>query len=382
MIKEMCKIARKTTEQFQKELNNVHNNEYTVLGEYINNRIKILIRHNICGLEWEVNPKNILQGSRCPNCNGHTRWTNDSFKKKVYELAKDEYSLLENYIGYDNKLDLLHNTCGNIYSVTPHEFIGGHRCPKCQHRSYKKTNEEYLQEVNNIWKNEFEILSEYRNANTKIDVKHIPCGNVYTISPRGLLGGKSPCRCNKESPFKKTDEAFKEELRVLTNEEYISEENYIDANTSILFRHIKCGSIFETTPHRFLSKHTRCPFCNGSKGEQAVQSYLDYNNLKYKREFTFDDCINKAPLPFDFAVIKDEKLGIIEFDGKQHFESIEWFGGQEGFEYTKHNDNIKNKYCEENNIPLLRIPYWDFNNINSLIDNFINEFKADGCQLF
>ena len=55
---------------------------------------------------------------------------------------------------------------------------------------------------------------------------------------------------------------------------------------------------------------------------------------------------------------------LIEFDGEQHFEPVEYFGGEEKFLIQKERDKRKNKYCEENNIPLLRIPYLDYQQID------------------
>lgn len=73
------------------------------------------------------------------------------------------------------------------------------------------------------------------------------------------------------------------------------------------------------------------------------------------------DCFvdNKTyPLRFDFYVIQDNgKNYIIEYDGAQHFQSIEWFGGEPGLEKRKIRDAVKNNYCKKNNIPLIRIPY-------------------------
>ena len=58
----------------------------------------------------------------------------------------------------------------------------------------------------------------------------------------------------------------------------------------------------------------------------------------------------------------------IEFDGRQHFEIIERFDGINSFNKVKINDNIKNLYCSNNNINLLRIPYWDFGNIENILN--------------
>ena len=81
----------------------------------------------------------------------------------------------------------------------------------------------------------------------------------------------------------------------------------------------------------------------------------------------------------DFAIFKDDKLiGIIEFDGEQHFH-IKSFGSQnkekitKNFKDTQLRDTIKNKYCEENNIPLLRIKYTQFDMIEEILNDFLEK---------
>ena len=77
-------------------------------------------------------------------------------------------------------------------------------------------------------------------------------------------------------------------------------------------------------------------------------------------------------LRFDFAIFNDidktDLKCLIEYDGKQHFEQIDYFGGENGFLYTQHNDKIKNYYCNDNNIELIRIPYWEYKNIPNILE--------------
>jgi hypothetical protein len=61
-------------------------------------------------------------------------------------------------------------------------------------------------------------------------------------------------------------------------------------------------------------------------------------------------------MPFDFYI--PSKNVLIEYDGRQHYEAIEYFGGEEELNWIKYKDAIKTKYCLDNNIPLLRLPYW------------------------
>ena len=75
----------------------------------------------------------------------------------------------------------------------------------------------------------------------------------------------------------------------------------------------------------------------------------------YIKQYKFNDCKNKQPLPFDFY-IKSKNI-CIEYDGEQHFIVKKHWGGINSLEYIKQNDNIKTKYCEDNNIKLIRIKY-------------------------
>lgn len=112
-----------------------------------------------------------------------------------------------------------------------------------------------------------------------------------------------------------------------------------------------------------------CPYCNFSKGEIAINQLLKSKNIKYIHQKRFVDCIDTNPLSFDFYL--DGYNIIIEFDGIQHFEPIEHFGGTHEFLDRQKKDNIKNKYCKENHISLLRISYQEIDQIEILFNNFL-----------
>lgn len=114
-----------------------------------------------------------------------------------------------------------------------------------------------------------------------------------------------------------------------------------------------------------------CPRCNISKGEKKIEEFLNRSNIAYKREYTFEDCKNKFPLRFDFALFKSGKLEmLIEYDGEQHYlgrARSDPSKSKETLRRIQKNDGIKNEYCLKNMIPLLRIPYWEFENIDEIL---------------
>lgn len=102
-----------------------------------------------------------------------------------------------------------------------------------------------------------------------------------------------------------------------------------------------------------------------SKAVKDIRNVLDMKNVSYEMEKTFDDCKNILPLRFDFYLPTFNMCN--EYDGLQHFESCGW-GGEEKLKLTQKNDKIKNDYCIQNNIKLLRIKY-DEDHIRIVLEN-------------
>lgn len=150
---------------------------------------------------------------------------------------------------------------------------------------------------------------------------------------------------------------------------------YVNNRTKIKCRCKDCGNEWEATPSNLL-KYRGCPACSASKGEKFIAYYLKENNIAFIPQKRFDDCKDKRALPFDFYLPSFNMC--IEFDGQQHFNPDTYFGeseekAKEDFERLKRRDNIKNNYCAKNNITLIRIPYWEVNNISVLLDKIFNK---------
>jgi len=92
-----------------------------------------------------------------------------------------------------------------------------------------------------------------------------------------------------------------------------------------------------------------------SYGEVLIVDFFDKNEIKYIYNKSLKDCISSSKLRFDFY-LPDFNV-CIEFDGIQHFQPVAPFGGMEEFEKLKIRDEIKNKWCEVNNIKLVRFNY-------------------------
>ena len=110
-----------------------------------------------------------------------------------------------------------------------------------------------------------------------------------------------------------------------------------------------------------------------SKGELKISEWLYKNNINYKEEYTFDDLKDIKKLRFDFAIFNDngEVKMLIEFDGKQHQGEGVFAKTEEEalllYNELTYSDNLKNEYCFNKCIPLLRIPYDKYSYIDEVL---------------
>jgi hypothetical protein len=173
-----------------------------------------------------------------------------------------------------------------------------------------------------------------------------------------------------EGQMRRTTEDFKRQVYNLVGEEYSVLGEFVSVDDPIKIKHNICNSIYKVRPNDFLFDR-RCPICAESKGEQKIRHWLEDSNKYFSPQYVFEDCKDKKELPFDFAIFEDKEKTrlkcLIEYDGEGHYD--EKVFGKKSFEITVKHDKMKNKYCEINNVELIRIPYWDFDNVEKILKN-------------
>jgi hypothetical protein len=265
---------------------------------------------------------------------------------------------------------------GHIMEQLWDNFKQGHRCKECSNDYNSECRTKYTKEFveDYLFNNGYLIKSEYKDSGTPFVYECLTCGNQAKTNFGQFLIGRRCGVCKNKSL--KTTEKFIKEVFELTNGEYQVLGEYIEANIKMNMKHTTCGYEYPVTPHNFL-RDKRCPNCIKSRGEVMIEEFLIENKINYISQYRIHDCRRVNPLPFDFAIFDDKnKLSLlIEYDGRQHFESVDYFGGEKSLNYTKENDEIKNTYCKENNIQLLRIPYFEFNNINNILGSELCNFN-------
>lgn len=347
-------MKRKTNKEFQQEIFDLVGDEYKFLDTYVNNKTKLRVKHNKCGHTYKVLPTNFLSGRRCPYCAVSIKTKTDTqFKQEVFDLVGDEYTFLDTYVNALDKIRIKHNKCNQVYKVTPAHFLTGERCPYCAVSTKTKTDTQFKQEIFDLVGDEYVFLDNYVNTRTKIKVKHNKCGHIYEIKPNTFLQGSRCPYCS--STTKKADAQFKQEVFDLVGNEYTFLDSYVNNKTKIRVKHNKCEHIYYVAPTEFFNHSTRCPYCNSPKGELIITKILNILNIKYEYQKTFDGLRDDKPLSYDFYVPSQSIL--IEYQGIQHYEPIDFFGGASVFEKQQKHDKLKLDYAKANGYNLIAIPY-------------------------
>ena len=356
-----------THEEFMEKFyeKNLNAENVEILSEYKNARTKIKCKCKIDGYEWNAMPSNLLNGTGCKICcDNKKKLTHEEFINRMKEVNND-IEILGEYINNATKIKCRCKIDNYIFETRPQDLLNGIGCPKCSNKIKNKTTGYFINELKEINDN-IEVLGEYKGSKIKIKCKCKIDGYEWETIPQNLLKGSS---CPKCAGKYKTTEEFKQEMKKINeNIEILGE--YVNAKTKIKVRCKKDGNIWNAKPNDLLSG-CGCPQCNESKGEKRIRKYLDNKNINYEKQYRFNDCKNKKTLPFDFYI---SSLNIaIEYDGEQHYKIIKHFGGLDNLIITVIRDTIKTKYCEENNIKLIRIPYWDFDKIEKILEKELIE---------
>lgn len=332
-----------------------------------------------CGNIFEQSYRTFVRSKRkCPECvevdrvklvKSRPRRSHSDFVRDLKSKHGDEYVLVGDYVAMGKKVTIKHSKCGYSWSIIPSSILGSSRCRKC-FGTHRKTTSSYRKQLLETKGDDYSLLSEYENAKKKVKIRHV-CGFEYEGLPNNILKRNCP-KCSKL--VRKDTKYFTNEVYSLVGEEYTVLGEYKNAKTHILMRH-NCDNCWDNeyyvVPDAFI-RGVRCPKCIGSLGEKRVEKYLMERGISYINQYRIPECRNKNPLPFDFAVIYKGRLHcLIEYDGEQHYNKTDWFGGKDNYENTKRNDKIKSDFCLDNNIKLIRIPYWDYKNIEGILDNEI-----------
>ncbi|MGL5381070.1 hypothetical protein [Clostridium sp.] len=297
-----------------------------------------------------------------------------TWEELIVEVEKLDFTMLSKKEDYKNSKSIFMVSCvyGHEFKTTTYRLFGQKcGCPHCSNRA----NYTNSQIDSFISKQGLILLSEYKNNRSPIIVV---CGegHVFKTTYASLISsfksGNNGCpHCYGN--FKYTIEYVREYLSQY--EYFLLSSEYKDANSTI-FISCKNNHIIKTTFSNFKNREYeyKCSACGEriiSKGQLAICQVLNRFNVNFAQEYTFDDCKGKRRvLPFDFYLMDYNIL--IEYDGEQHYK-YGCFGGDLSYLMNiQYLDNKKTQYCKDNNIKLIRIPYWDYKNIEEILCKELN----------
>jgi hypothetical protein len=290
-----------------------------------------------------------------------------SLDKLIDLLNLNNHKLLSIYFSENTKI-LIDFKCGHdAHWITPSKYKIGRGCPKCGNliiaeKQNKRAKEEFILIVKD---NGHLLLSEYIDAKSKVLIDY-NCGHIsHWITPNNYKkenGGGCP-KCSGKCP----EQAKEELIKLIEANEHKLLSDYVNANTKVLIN-FNCGhDPYWILPNGY--KNGRgCLLCSESKGEKRIRDWLESNNFNFESQKEFDGLIGTGGgnLSYDFYLPVQNML--IEYQGEFH-DGTAYQQSVEEFEYQQEHDRRKKEYAIINNIKLLKIWYWDFENIERILQS-------------
>ena len=373
---------RYTKEEFIKSVTKVHGNKYDYSNsEYINSQTKISI---VCPEHgtFKMKPNSHFNGQGCPRCGQIKRNKSlvleyGKFLKRAIKIHAHEYIYdEESYTNYTTKIRIFCSTHG-WFEQTPHSHISMKTgCPICgqikKAESCRKNWEEVLELFKTTHGDKYDYTKvDYEDVLTKIKITCSKHG-VFEQSPRAHYRGNGCPDCGYEVSAEQKRISYYEFLKRAKQKhgnfyDY-SNVDYIEQHTKVEIHCPKHG-VFEQSP-RAHCRGAGCPKCISSHGENSIRIILKSHEINFKEQKKFDDLVHKSYLKCDFYL--PDYNTVIEYNGRQHYKPIKFFGGVKGLEQTQLRDIIKYDFLKENSINLIIVKH-DIEDIESHIFNSLED---------
>lgn len=278
--------------------------------------------------------------------------------------------------------------CGEIISVMWKDYVkrnnGKNACKNCrllkasENTLKQRRHSLYLRAQTFCKTKGYELITkqeDIQTANTYVTYS-CPKHGEHSVKIYSLICGHGCVDCQYEEISQKSRHSANYVERVFNNYGVVltNKQDYLKWDVKNL-RAVcpECNKEFLTSFGAFVKHQGQCcPECSASesRGEREIRHALEHNSIYFEQEYSFTDCRDKNPLPFDFYLPYHNIL--IEYQGIQHYEAVGKFGGQDGFILRQNHDRIKLQYCLSHNITLITIPYWEFNNIMQILSQELN----------
>jgi len=375
----MTSGIKRTTEEI-KEI--VEGLGYELLDYYSDGTLRVVIKDQK-GFKYDYNLSCLKTNSNLRAIDNNNPYSLENISIWL-NLKNKDFELYGENIYSGNKIKMkflcLDKNCGEVFLKKWNAIASGEGCPYCDGKSVGSKNNllyvnpEYLAEWNY---NKNKILPDQITFGSNINVWWIcsVCKHEWEASPKTRKKQGCP-GCASKTVTKNNGLSFNypeliKEWDFIKNKEIRPDDLTYGSKVIVWWICSTCGFEWKTTPNKRTYRKDGCPNCSSSKGEKKIFNFLLSKNVLCYKEWTFPNCRNVLELPFDFY-LPDYNL-LIEYDGILHYEDK--FDNPEEFKLTKKRDKIKTKYCKDNNINLLRIPYWEFDNIENILEKTLSELR-------
>lgn len=385
---------KKTTEEFILDAKLVHGDMYDYSkAVYGGSQIKVEIICPTHGSFKQTPLCHVSLKQNCPTCGKEIGIKNKTFtQEKVIKMFEEvwgntyDYSQVE-YKKFSKPVKIIckiHGVFNKAPSEHYHQKSGCTKCSRDKLGEQQRLNQDdVVDRLKRVHGDKYLYHKVvYVGATTPVEVV---CpkeghGSFFPI-PSNHLYGKSGCpKCANDlisqSRIFSQEQVIDSFIRIYGNRYDYSLVNYKGDKIKIKIICSKHG-VFEKTPFNH-KQWQGCPLCKCSRGELRIHSFLEKHKFFFERQSKIENCKSKKPLPFDFAIFEDQEKTkikmLIEFDGEHYFKpilrsrKITLEKAEERFRKTKIHDGIKNQYCLDHGIPLLRIPYWDFEKVEEILE--------------
>ncbi len=273
---------------------------------------------------------------------------------KFRNIFGDRYDYTNTKIIKSNqKVEIGCKSHGSFF-VTPNNHLNKKSgCPKC-----KNVDKNFIESCNVVHDYRYDYtLVEYVNNRSEIKIK-CPAHGIFIQTAMHHKSGSICPECNIEKMRYSIPKLIEEGNQIFDNKydyKYL-EEDYVGSGTNV---RIICPlhGVFKQNIHSHFKRKYGCLKCKPvSKAVLEIEKLLDENEIIFEREKTFEGCKNISLLYFDLYLPKYNIC--IEYNGRQHYEAVSYFGGEEQLIKQQINDNIKIDFCKDK-MELIIISYID-----------------------
>lgn len=196
------------------------------LEPYLNSANKIKCECKKCGNQWYVTPAHLLSGRGCPICARKNSADKRRYSKKEFSkkvhLLHPNIEVIGEYVNSQTKIEVHCNKCDNKWSVIPASLLRGTGCPKCNKR-FRRNTEKFIEELSVISPH-ISVLGQYKNAHEKIKVRCDRCKTEWYAEPNGLLKGNDCPYCGHSQTSIVEQIIFKSFCLILGNEKVLNRD--------------------------------------------------------------------------------------------------------------------------------------------------------------